>query len=513
LRPAVLPVQPAMKRLDVLRALAGVVLFAGGLLLALPTPYRERTFVFQAGGCNLDTAVIEPKQAPTHGTVLLLHGLAANKKIMSYVARGFAAQDLRVVVPDLPGHGRTPGPFSPQRAEECSATLLVDLFARGLASPDTVILAGHSMGAAIALRIAEKLPVAGTIAISPAPMRAAHGATPEALLLEGPPAATRNMLALVGQFDMQPLRDNAADLVNTQSATNSKFETVPGDTHVSLIFDARVIRRSQEWTAQLLNLSSGAPLPSRWPLLGALAGFVGLLLIAGPFLREITKTDPPAATKPAQASPSWPKALLAVALAAAASVLLLLRWNPFHALHVFEADYFAAFLLFVSLILLAIFRPAPLSSLGLSAKPLLRAAFASLLLLILVNGWFELTLTEAWLNAARWYRFPFLLLLVLPIHLAEEILLGPPERLSGWRRLAAAMSFRLAAWLAIAIALFHLHSGEILLVLLAPYFILLSLLQRRGMDIVRTSTRSPAAAALFGAILLAGFCLVIFPIT
>jgi hypothetical protein len=57
-----------------------------------------------------------------------------------------------------------------------------------------------------------------------------------------------------------------------------------------------------------------------------------------------------------------------------------------------------------------------------------------------------------------------------------------------------------------------LHSGEILMVLLAPYFLLLSLLQRRGMDVVREVTGSAAAAALFGAILLAGFFLVIFPL-
>src|SRR5215510_13846279 len=91
----------SMKRPDILRAVIGVVLFLGGLLLALPTPYRERTYVFEAGGCKLGT---------TDGTVVLLHGLAANKKIMSYIAHGFAAQDLRVIVPDLPGHGRTPGP-------------------------------------------------------------------------------------------------------------------------------------------------------------------------------------------------------------------------------------------------------------------------------------------------------------------------------------------------------------------------------------------------------------------
>jgi hypothetical protein len=39
------------------------------------------------------------------------------------------------------------------------------------------------------------------------------------------------------------------------------------------------------------------------------------------------------------------------------------------------------------------------------------------------------------------------------------------------------------------------------------------ILQRLGMDVVRKDTGSPMAAALFGAILLAGFCLVIFPVT
>jgi len=72
---------------------------------------------------------------------------------------------------------------------------------------------------------------------------------------------------------------------------------------------------------------------------------------------------------------------------------------------------------------------------------------------------------------------------------------------------------RLAAWGTLLAGLFGLRSGEILMLLFAPYFALFCLLQRRGMDIVRKETASPAAAALFGAILFAGLCLVIFPIT
>jgi predicted permease len=61
-------------------------------------------------------------------------------------------------------------------------------------------------------------------------------------------------------------------------------------------------------------------------------------------------------------------------------------------------------------------------------------------------------------------------------------------------------------------ALFFLHSGEILMVLLVLYFVLVSLLQRLAMDVVRRETQSATAAAVFGAILSAGFALAIFPL-
>src|SRR5260370_1971457 len=167
-----------MKSGQAIRALSGVLLCGAGLWLALPTPYRERTYIFNADGCRLETTIVEKPGGGAQGSVLLFHGISANKKIMSYLARGFAEQGLRVYVPDLPGHGRTPGPFSPARAEQCGEALVRELLTRGLISPDRTILAGHSMGGAIAVRVAARVPVAGVIAISPAPMRAAHGATP-----------------------------------------------------------------------------------------------------------------------------------------------------------------------------------------------------------------------------------------------------------------------------------------------------------------------------------------------
>jgi len=89
-------------------------------------------------------------------------------------------------------------------------------------------------------------------------------------------------------------------------------------------------------------------------------------------------------------------------------------------------------------------------------------------------------------------------------HVAEETLLGPVQG-KRWRRLALALTLRLISWAAMMGGIFLLHSGEILIGLLATYLALFNIVQRKGMDIVRTETDSAAAAALFGAILRRAF--------
>src|SRR5216683_6988402 len=243
-----------MKSRKAIRALSGVLLCGAGLWLALPTPYRERTFLIDAGGCRLVTTIVERREGGSQGSVLLFHGISANKKIMSHLARGFAEQGLRVYVPDLPGHGRTQGPFSPARAEQCAEALLHELLVRGMIDAGSTILAGHSMGGAIAERIAARVPVAGLIAVSPAPMRAAHGVTMEKLLFSDPPDLPSNSLVLVGSLEIESMRGNAADLVASHGEETAKFLEIPAASHVSILFSRAAMRASQEWSARLLHL-------------------------------------------------------------------------------------------------------------------------------------------------------------------------------------------------------------------------------------------------------------------
>ena len=144
---------------------------------------------------------------------------------------------------------------------------------------------------------------------------------------------------------------------------------------------------------------------------------------------------------------------------------------------------------------------------------MLRAALAGFLLHLLVTGWLDSTFTEAWLTWARWARFPVLFVAALAYLVAEELLLGPVNVRGSGARIWLALALRLAAFVALVFGIFVLHSGVILVILLALYLALFFVFQRLGMDLVRKQTGSAIAAAVFGAILLAGFCLVIFPVT
>jgi lipase len=118
--------------------------------------------------------------------ILAVHGISATHRSWDVVAR--ALDDRRVVAPDLRGRGRSnalPGPFGLERhADDLAATL----DAEGI---DRVFVVGHSMGAFVSVRFAERHPdrVAGLVLIDGGlPVPNPVGVPPEALpaVLLGP---------------------------------------------------------------------------------------------------------------------------------------------------------------------------------------------------------------------------------------------------------------------------------------------------------------------------------------
>ena len=515
-----------MKRRKGLRAGLGIALCVAGFALTRSTPYRETTVLIGAGSCQLVTDVIDRGEDDVRGYVVLLHGLSANKKIMAYLARGFASQNLRVFVPDLPGHGRTPGPFSFERAEACADALVRELSTRRAIDPQRTMLAGHSMGGAIAIRVAARVRTSGVIAISPAPMRAAHGVPPDMLPYTNPPPLPPHTLAVSAAFEPLGIREITRDLIAEDGGATNKYLLVPRATHVSVLYDPRVVHASQEWSAETLKFPVESATPSTAPLFGGLAGLIGILLLAGPFVREtlgLPNQASRSASKAAAADsddvtselPAIPafRVLLEVTAVFFLIVVALRFWNPLSFVRLYNGGYFASFLFITGLAILLIRRKSVRASWPTEIKALLFASFAALALHLLVTAWFDATLAEAWLSWARWARFPVLLVAAFAYLLAEELSLGPVAPRGRQARVWLALAVRAIAFVALLFGIFVLHSGAILVILLALYLALFFVFQRMGMDIVRQQTGSPIAAALFGAILLAGFCLVIFPVT
>src|SRR5271170_2794709 len=443
-----------------LRAIISVGLCGVGLWLALSIPYASHTFRVGAGGCRLITDIVEPTTPSAggmpEGYVVLIHGLSGNKRIMSYITAGFASQGLRVFVPDLPGHGLTDGPFSYARSEECSESLVRELIDRGLLDPERTILAGHSLGGAIALRVATQIPVAGVIAISPAPMRPVPGVSPEMMPFNGFGALPAHSLVMSASGDPVQIRNGARDLVPSPEDGTSQYVMIPHATHTSILFSPDAMSDAQTWALRVLHLQSPPHLPTRRGLVGFFAGLAGILLLAGPFLRE-TLQRKKQTTPVVESAVGVPitRAALEYAILALGTVGLLSFTNPLRVLRLFEGDYFAGFLLLLGVVLLVLHWNSlldlfgartpgvqPTRSLGFT---LLAAAFAAFLLHFLITAWIGLTFSEAWLTAARWARFVPLCIAILPYHAAEELFLGPAFPGLGWWRLLKALALRLIA--------------------------------------------------------------------
>jgi pimeloyl-ACP methyl ester carboxylesterase len=502
----------ALKRGALMQAVLGIALCAIGFFLSHRESYEVHTILATAGGCNLATDIYEPRSGSPSGAVILFHGLSANKKVMSFTAEEFANQDLRVFVPDLPGHGKTPRPFSASRAEICAEALVRDLAARNAMIPQRTLLAGHSLGGAIATRVAAHFPVAGVLAISPAPMRPAPGLSPELLLFPEPPVLAAHSLVLSASWDPASIRQIAKQLVTESVNSSNRYETVPNTTHVSILFSRDAFESMRSWTSQILGTNSAAPFPKNMPALGCIFGIIGLTVLAPPFLREMTssaKENPSADSNPPE---SFIRTGFLLFIFSTLAVLFLHFLIPFRFLHVFQGSYLISFLFLVGIAMLIADRQDTPSLKSLFTLHVGTSCAAAILLIILFAAWIELTFYEAWLTPARWLRLPVLVLIFLPWHLAEEHFLGSPTQMRLLRRLFQFLAFRTILWLVLVAAIFYLRSGQFVFILLVVYFLLFSILQRMASDVIRARARSVPAAAIFSAILLAAFALAILPL-
>ncbi len=502
------------------------VLAATGILLLVAAAHFTRMGrgaahdLVLAEACRTPVRVLEPPDSvgARVGSAVVFHGLSANRTLMQTVGQWLAALGLRVYLVDSPGHGHSAEPFSYGRAEQCAAVVMRSLARRGEISPEQTVLVGHSMGGAIAVRLADRFPAAATLAISPAPMNLPH-------------RMPANLLVLSAQLDMATLKDTAQKLVRAAGGERVRpgdfverravrLVEVPAATHTSLVFDRRVNRLFSTWVTRAF----GQPTPHTvespgFPVAGGVLGLIGLLLIfplaaSGlAFLFAAEKKDR-ASVPPAGAGGTLVRWVAAALLA----VGVLNFWVPLRALRILTGDYLASFLMLTGATLLVLSREKAQAAARFDARAIAMAGTLALATLVAFGLWLNWQLTDAWPNAARWLRLVPLVLVCWPYFLAEAVALGPPEPIADGRRAKARrcllfFALRLVLWLALVFALFALGSGQILVVLLAVFLALFAIFERLGADAIWRRTGSAAAAAGFGAILTAWFIAAVFPLT
>ena len=119
--------------------------------------------------------------------IILIHGAGGDRKSWNLLLRHFAGCGLHGVALELPGHGKSPGIGKAPDIPGFAGIVEAFIGARGLASP---ILAGHSMGGAIALTLGSRFPKnwPGSSSSEPAPVSASTRKflTASALILKTP---------------------------------------------------------------------------------------------------------------------------------------------------------------------------------------------------------------------------------------------------------------------------------------------------------------------------------------
>src|SRR3984957_17394434 len=360
------------------------VAIGGAICLLLGTAWIRRgelprkDFVLDAGICRVPVTEYDPPPGGSPaGSAIVLHGLSANRRVMTYLSEDFAGHGLRTYALDLPGHGDNREPFTFPRTQLCATAAVETLIHNGSVDPRTTAFVGHSMGAAIAIRMADREPVLATIAISPAPIKL-------------PSRMPANLLVFTAQFDIPPLAKEAKDLEAAAGGARSApedfaqlrafdLERIPFASHTSLLLDRRVAHPSGLWGGRGLvpvwaaedlglNLDLGTYETfnfGRRGLAGAVLGLIGLVLVfplaasaVVQLFAQIFRTaknqasSAPAADlqndpqiDPSNRVPGRAVILLEGIVSALIGAVVLILFVPLKFLHLYSGDYLASLLL------------------------------------------------------------------------------------------------------------------------------------------------------------------------
>ncbi len=384
-----------MKRWEIACASVGAFLLLASAWTIHRVELPREIFTLRAAGCSMPITIVEPPQ-PSRASAILFHGLAANRRVMQLLGENLARENgLRAYLVDLPGHGDNTDAFSFARAQKCAAATVETLIGSRGIDPKQTVLVGHSMGAAIAISLADSEPVASTIAISPAPLVLPH-------------RMPANFLVFSARYDISPLKQQAQALAAAAGgdrATTEDFlqlrafhlQIVSVADHTSVLVDPRVTEQAVNWIRDSLDENSAPPQANANPksvaLLGAaLAPFVGLAALLMMFpaaLALATRSLQPPEREVATAQPTRALALAEGAALALVSVFLLAFGVPLKALLGYSGEGLIFVLVVVAAFMLALDHEAREKSWRWNPFPFIAIAILGFVAMLEIGGWLD----------------------------------------------------------------------------------------------------------------------------
>lgn len=454
---------------------------------------------------------------------IVFHGFGASDAIVEPLGQYLAESGWRVYLPDLAGHGRSSEPFSYARVHECAAGLVNLLLRSGRLVPNRTIFVGHSLGAAVAVGLSRTLPVASTVAISPA-------------MLVPPRKTPANLLIFAGQFDLGPVKTTARQLLHDAGGVRdapldfsrgqaSALFMISGQLHGTMVLDPRVWRRTLAWGDR--SVVAASPLARDGSIVRPVAALVsnfvllaGMILLVAPFLWALAilfRTTPRSRPSVAPSLSPARTTLLrwVVASFIAVSALGLSRLGQFVCpVHLENGNWVALVALLTGILLLVLLGNSALRQFRANARELALAAVAGALVVVLFSLAMRPELVDSALSPARLWRWAVLAVFVFPYFWAEEVALGPPSRrTAGRKRFLMFLAMRGLVGLAEVYAALVFWPKGLLIVLMAIGLALIAIGQRFASDALRRRGAGVPAAALLGAILAAGTLALILPLT
>jgi pimeloyl-ACP methyl ester carboxylesterase len=530
-----------MKRWEIVLAAVGAFLLALSAWAMHLDEVPHRDAIVTAGTCHMPVMILDPTTKPT-GSAIVFHGLAADRLIMLALGEHLVRDThMRVYLFDLAGHGKNTDAFSFARVDSCAREVVASMVRSGEIDPKQTIVIGHSMGGAIAIRMADPAPMAGTIAISPAP-------TPM------PRRMPANLLIFSAQFDLPMLRGAALELQKAAGGERTSsgdfaearafhLQITTWSDHVSLLTNRDVLRQIGIWSRAVLesakNREAGLVdwngeisdnellyvdafsfeaklrrMTWNWPTFAPGAGLLGLFFMFPLAASIVGRLGGRTETASSNVTPSFKLVLIEGVFSAFVAILILVAFVPLAFVRLYTGDYLASLMLIAGGLLIALNWKAAKQAVALKPRTVIAAAALGLAAILCVGAWLAWQTADLWLNAPRWWRFAALVPIAWIFCFAEETVLGPIGSGRGriWR-FALFLAIRSELWLACLFAYFLLASSQVLILILVVTLLLFSILQRFATDALRLRTGSPAAAALFGAILAAWFVAAVFPLT